>query len=264
MQINLTRFPVDMVRGIYEVGGVDGRLPDRMRVLESGPCAGSFARDLAHVVVVSDMFRSPESSLAAMQKKRGVQPPSFSHHNYGRAIDLDVRESYKQSGCRSKRELDLLMAERGWYCYRGDHGTGRTAQHPYDESWHFDFLGDVPVELRPQYPYRNDRSIAWAACRARYGVGWRMRTRHLASRIGPEFDQAVRECQLQLRDRGFYHGAVDGIPGPQTRAAVGALQRAWRLPETGKLDPGTVQVLDYVCADITIADMAEAPAQGSN
>lgn len=260
MILNLTRFPLDLVRGIYEVGGVEDRLPDRMRMLESGPCADSFARDLSGTVVVSDMFRSPESSLAAMQKKRGVQPPSYSHHNYGRAIDLDVGESRKRSGYRSKRELDLFMAERGWYCFRGDHLTGRTAQHPNDESWHYDFLGDVPLELRPQYPYRNDRAVAWAACRAHYAADWTLRNRFLATRIGDEFEQAVRECQAQLADRGFYHGAVDGLPGPQTRAAVGALQRAWRLPETGRLDPGTVQVLDYVCARRAITDMVEAPA----
>ncbi|HUB76827.1 MAG TPA: peptidoglycan-binding protein [Solirubrobacteraceae bacterium] len=39
--------------------------------------------------------------------------------------------------------------------------------------------------------------------------------------------------QVALRALGLYDGAVDGIVGPQTRAALVAAQRRARLPETG-------------------------------
>src|SRR5690349_9147621 len=162
-------------------------MPDRMRMLETGPCADNFARELAPFVVVSDMFRTAEASLAARAKKAGVQPPSFSHHNYGRAIDLDVGDSIARLRAaeqtfdpgdgdpvtvRDKRGLDLWLAARGWFCFRGDHKTGKSKAHPADESWHFDFLGDVHPAHRPSYPYGNDRAIAWAVCQSHYAGAW--------------------------------------------------------------------------------------------
>lgn len=49
--------------------------------------------------------------------------------------------------------------------------------------------------------------------------------------------------QQQLADAGFYTGAVDGIYGPLTVAAVEALQSAAGLPETGTMDKATEAAL---------------------
>lgn len=43
--------------------------------------------------------------------------------------------------------------------------------------------------------------------------------------VSPE----VRALQQRLKDAGFYQGAVDGIWGPQTQAAVDAAQRAFSI-----------------------------------
>ena len=45
----------------------------------------------------------------------------------------------------------------------------------------------------------------------------------------------VREIQTRLRRLGYRPGAVDGQPGPRTRAAVEAFQRARGLPVDGRL-----------------------------
>ena len=45
--------------------------------------------------------------------------------------------------------------------------------------------------------------------------------------------------QQSLADAGYYTGAVDGIYGPQTVAAVQALQKENGLPETGTVDKAT-------------------------
>ena len=287
MQIPLTLFPLKMVHGIYSVQGEDGRLPDRMRMLETGMCADSFATMAPHVVV-SDMFRTAEASLAAMQKKRGVQPPSYSHHNYGRAIDLDVDQTLKMMRAqemttgdypdgqdvapenftgdhvpvKDKRTLDFWLAERGWYCFRGDHKTGRSKAHPNDESWHYDFLGDLVHHYRPRYSYVNERRTAWAACQSKYAAHWLARLKILAEgpSAGLEYYGTAMDCQTMLFTRGFYNGAIDGKIGPQTREAIGALQRAWKLPETMKLDAKTVQVLVYVCAQRVIVPYETAVA----
>jgi lipoprotein-anchoring transpeptidase ErfK/SrfK len=47
------------------------------------------------------------------------------------------------------------------------------------------------------------------------------------------------EAQVELHRRGFSCGGIDGVFGPQTRAALDAFQRGVGLPETGQLDPAT-------------------------
>jgi len=53
----------------------------------------------------------------------------------------------------------------------------------------------------------------------------------------------VAEAQRELEALGFDPGAVDGIAGPQTRAALRAYQEAHHLRETGVLDAATEHAL---------------------
>jgi glucose-6-phosphate dehydrogenase assembly protein OpcA len=48
------------------------------------------------------------------------------------------------------------------------------------------------------------------------------------------------EYQQLLAALGFYAGPIDGIHGPQTKAAVKAAQNAFNLLETGRVDPTTL------------------------
>ena len=50
---------------------------------------------------------------------------------------------------------------------------------------------------------------------------------------------AVR-VQEALMLQGYYKGAIDGIPGPQTRAAITEYQKAQGLPQTGRMDTQTL------------------------
>jgi peptidoglycan hydrolase-like protein with peptidoglycan-binding domain len=45
--------------------------------------------------------------------------------------------------------------------------------------------------------------------------------------------------QVALRALGLYRGAIDGIVGPQTRAAVAAAQKRFGLPQTGRIGSRT-------------------------
>lgn len=54
--------------------------------------------------------------------------------------------------------------------------------------------------------------------------------------------------QQDLADAGYDPGAVDGVYGPQTVAAVEALQKASGLPETGTVDRATEAALREVLA----------------
>jgi peptidoglycan hydrolase-like protein with peptidoglycan-binding domain len=49
--------------------------------------------------------------------------------------------------------------------------------------------------------------------------------------------------QQSLADTGYYSGAVDGVYGPMTVAAVEDLQRASGLPVTGTVDKATAEAL---------------------
>lgn len=53
----------------------------------------------------------------------------------------------------------------------------------------------------------------------------------------------VARAQAILNEIGYAAGPVDGIMGPQTRAAITRFQVASQLPATGKLDAATSQRL---------------------
>ena len=53
----------------------------------------------------------------------------------------------------------------------------------------------------------------------------------------------TKALQQDLADAGYYGGAVDGIYGPQTVAAIEELQKANELPVTGTVDKATADAL---------------------
>jgi peptidoglycan hydrolase-like protein with peptidoglycan-binding domain len=63
--------------------------------------------------------------------------------------------------------------------------------------------------------------------------------------VGPATaaDPQVAGLQVALKTKGLYHGAVDGIPGPQTRQAVFAFQRRAGLTVDGVVGPRTRRAL---------------------
>lgn len=63
--------------------------------------------------------------------------------------------------------------------------------------------------------------------------------------------------QQQLSDAGYYKGAVDGVYGPETVAAIEALQKAHGLPVTGTMDKASEAALQ---SDLAAAGGATAQA----
>jgi hypothetical protein len=56
-------------------------------------------------------------------------------------------------------------------------------------------------------------------------------------------DQVIGNVQTALQEQGYYHGEVDGLLGPQTRAAVADYQRDHRLYITSAIDRPTLASL---------------------
>ncbi len=54
---------------------------------------------------------------------------------------------------------------------------------------------------------------------------------------------SVKQAQTLLKNQGYYSGNVDGISGPQTRAAVRKYQKDHNLKATGQLDSATTTSL---------------------
>jgi peptidoglycan hydrolase-like protein with peptidoglycan-binding domain len=51
--------------------------------------------------------------------------------------------------------------------------------------------------------------------------------------------KSLEKVQQGLTDKGFYHGRVDGIIGPQTQASIREYQSSEGLAVTGRLDEKT-------------------------
>ena len=64
----------------------------------------------------------------------------------------------------------------------------------------------------------------------------------------PEEDpgQVVANVQSALQEQGYYEGEVDGVLGPQTRAALAEYQSAQGLEPTGAVDEPTLETLGMV------------------
>lgn len=58
----------------------------------------------------------------------------------------------------------------------------------------------------------------------------------LAQEIDITEQADIIDVQQRLKDLGWYHGAVDGIAGPATRAAARAYRRAAGLPQKSYVD----------------------------
>ncbi len=62
--------------------------------------------------------------------------------------------------------------------------------------------------------------------------------------LTPAEINANQQIQGLLKDRGFYTGAIDGIPGPKTKAAIRQAQTTYNLTVDGVAGPLTVAALE--------------------
>jgi hypothetical protein len=205
MNIVLQQLP-ESVLGIY--GDSKNLMPRTMRRLHPDAAASYLAIDALGVKLrVSDMFRSPEASLRAMQAKPGlVQPPGFSAHNYGLAIDVSLGDCLKRFSM-TKTQFNAFMESHGWTCHRLDDARG-------PEDWHYNF--QVRHLIQP-----GDKSSAAAV------------ERKMQELYGAQMVLDISQAQTALKTMRLYSGEVDGKGGPLTETAIRSFQRAWQIRESG-------------------------------
>lgn len=219
MILRLRQLPAS-TRGIY--GPNRNILPKRALFLH--PDAAQSFVGLGTDMVYSDVFRSAESSLAAVDAGRGAQPPAYSAHNYGFAVDVAVDQTIERTGW-SYATLLKHMATHGWHCYRRDEKRGR-------EDWHFNYLGD-----------RSDVILS----KMLRGAWEQAAEEMIQAYYGPDLHISDTEMQQALAKLGMYQGEIDGLIGPISRSAMEAFARAWKVQ---KIDgPRFRRTLAYVAAE---------------
>lgn len=190
-------------------------------------------RALGQRIRVSDVFRTAEQSLAARAEKTGVQPPGFSLHNYGIAVDVDIDSMLKALRMK-KPAFDAAMQAHGWYCHRKDGARG-------PEDWHFNFLGpDAARHLELSKRSTNTSAAGESMIIAIHG---------------DDLTLEPKETQEALQKLRLYHGDIDGDLGPRTREALKAFQRTWKIRDSGELDERTERTLAYVTANRVELDL---------
>lgn len=229
MEIILKAIPTEKVFGDYIIHGIPNRMPDHALFL-APEAADSFLAELAPVMGVSDMLRTAESSLHAVETGRGAQPPGWSNHGVGRAIDGMTARAMKLLGLKSKAELDAWMEARGWFCCRRDHLLE-------SEEWHFNYFG---------VGYQIDPSVHFTAGYVEAEIKRRYEPAFQAMLADP------RAQQTALAQLGMYGGDVDGVIGPQSKRGVVCFQKAWDLPANGLVDYRTARTLAFVTAKKTV------------
>lgn len=232
MILRLHRVPVP--HGSYDLNN-DGR-SDEMpeRACRLAPDVVPYWLAVKDYVVVSDMYRSADSSLAAVRSGRGAAEPGYSGHNFGLSIDIDVHKTMKKVGVDLKAELDTWMSAHGWFCWREDHDLPKWRPRP-NEAWHYNF---APHGVT----YNYGSCVKW--------LGAEILRRH-----GVDFELGAIEVQGALARLRLYSGAIDGKIGPLTALALERFRLMWGIPAPTAprmLDRRTLRTLAFCTADIIL------------
>lgn len=221
---------------LHQVSGVKGNIRMPYLAPEAALALLALEKD-TDGLVYTDMWRDPMASLLARRSRRFTQLPGYSTHNYGLAIDLDVKAILQQKKIRYE-DLLRIMKKRGWYCHRKD------GLENWPEADHFDYLGANAQTYLERATFDP----------ASWDLPGEMKIWEL---YGKNFQLSVREVQEHLAKMHLFSGAFTGHSDPYTREAILAFQRAWDLTQTGMADISTCRVLIFVSAEI---DLGQIPA----
>jgi len=226
MKLNLASLPATL-RGIY------GATKDKLgahQLFGHPDLASAISRlESAGVrLIFSDIFRSAKGSLDARRAKPGlVQPPGYSAHNFGLAVDIDHAAIMKELRI-DKKKLDELLASYGLYCHRTDHALA-------SEAWHYNALG--PGAERWLQPGAKSTAGAVEA--------------KILSLYGPSFamdETGLKEALASLQSDLIVQAKIKGASGAELANYVRDFQRAWDLESDGVAGERTKRTLALVTA----------------
>jgi hypothetical protein len=135
---------------------------------------------------------------------------AFAHHDVNWHRDWDKRHAHFDHG------HVFVFINGFWY------GFYPSDYLPY---YGYDYPYDYPSDYYDYYPYDYDDQSAYAYS-DQYGS-----------------NATVSAVQSQLAKLGYYRGAIDGVVGDETQAAVARYQEDHDLSVTGTLTAATLQSL---------------------
>ncbi len=220
------------------------RGPARMKLLAPDAAAALLKiEEDTDGLIYNDFWRDGVASLVSIRLRKTSNLPSYSSHNYGLALDLDLEAVLMEKGITYETLL-YIMKKRGWYCHRRD-GRG-----DLPEANHFNFLG----EKGEDYILKTTMDpTTWG----------RPGEARIHERYGDKFTLDTRTVQTLLARAGLYVGPITGAVDLYTREAVMAFQRAWDLVEDGLLSIAFCRALAFVTAGLEISPPPEVASSRS-
>ena len=255
-RLRFVRVPPEMVRGGYPVSKVT---PNGMplRALFVHPEVWSAFQRVAPRIVITDLLRTAESSLARMKTAPGlVQAPGYSDHNFGGAFDLDIKATMKHGVFGGRAGIDSWLRACGFPMFWWTPGANAPPPNkPGSETWHhsyWDSAEGTGADGRSTAAMAERRMLRW--------YPWLdVRT----------WQNRPASAQYMLARLGHYHGAIDGKFGPLSTTALAMFQRALQVRSwcrkkgvtdfaEGKLDAATARVLAFCAAEREVIEPGDA------
>jgi len=161
----------------------------------------------------------------AENRQSFVKNHAFAHHDGNWHRDWDKHHAHFDHG-----HVFVFVNGFWWGLYPWDYypyyGYGYGSGYPYDYSY------DYPYDYSG-YPY--DGADYSSSSPYSYYNGY--------APSGQYSNTAISAVQSKLTSLGYYHGAIDGILGDQTEAALARYQQDQDISVTGTVTSSTLQEL---------------------
>jgi hypothetical protein len=177
--------------------------------------------------VASGTFNHRGDRFGTLGAASGVQSRRFDRQNFNGRNHVFARHdgNWHRDWDRSRSH----HWHNRWWSYNGGYWLGfDTGFYPYD------YYGyDYPGDYYDYYPY-DDQDYYAGVDPNSYGYD---------QSTDSDSGSIISAAQSQLARQGYYHGAIDGVYGSQTRAALTRYQSDNGLQVTGSLTSATLQSL---------------------
>jgi hypothetical protein len=147
--------------------------------------------------------RNRNNSQVSVQRNGGNR--NFNRDSFNVARSHVIRTPHNRNWWRNRFNTTFILFGGGYYYWNGGYWYPAYGYSPFYNNYAYG---------EPIYGYNN---------------------------LAP--GQVIENVQLALRDQGYYPGAIDGLVGPQTRAALAAYQRDHGLVITQAVDEPTLVTL---------------------
>ena len=152
-----------------------------------------------------------------------VKNHAFARHNGNWHRDWDKHHAHFDRG-----HIFVFVGGSWWGLYPWDY-------YPYDS------YGDYPYDYSYDYP---DDYSGYTYDGADYSSSEPYSYYNGYAPLGQYSRTVVSAVQSKLNSLGYYHGAIDGIDGDETQAALARYQQDQDMSVTGTVTPATLRALD--------------------